>query len=90
MKTHGRMRVGFSIVATVVAIVAGHGIILYYRSSQLALSATAVSIVAVLVIVKHLGLLGAVSGLLRRHVSQSTALQDRREERAPGYLIRRA
>jgi membrane protein YdbS with pleckstrin-like domain len=78
MKTHGRMRVGFSIVATVVAIVAGHGIILYYRSSQLALSATAVSIVAVLVIVKHLGLLGAVSGLLRRHVSQSTALQDRR------------
>jgi membrane protein YdbS with pleckstrin-like domain len=78
MKTHGRMRVGFSIVATVVAIVAGHGIILYYRSSQLALSATAVSIVAVLVIVKHLGLLGAVSGLLRRHVSQSTALKDRR------------
>jgi membrane protein YdbS with pleckstrin-like domain len=78
MKTHGRMRVGFSIVTTVVAIVAGHGIILYYGSSHLALSATAVSIVAVLVIVKHLGLLGAVSGLLRRHVSQSTALQDRR------------
>jgi membrane protein YdbS with pleckstrin-like domain len=78
MKTHGRMRVGFWIVTTVVAIVAGHGIILYYGSSHLALSATAVSIVAVLVIVKHLGLLGAVSGLLRRHVSQSTALQDRR------------
>jgi hypothetical protein len=57
MKTHGRVRVGFWIVTTVVAIVAGHGIILYYGSSHLALSTTAVSIVAVLVIVKHLGLM---------------------------------
>jgi hypothetical protein len=78
MTTYGRVRQGFWIVTTVVAIVAGHGIILYYGSSHLALSATAVSIVAVLVIVKHLGLLDAVSGLLRRHFSQSTGLKDRR------------
>jgi hypothetical protein len=78
MKTHGRVRVGFWLVTTVVAIVAGHGIVLYYGSSHLALSATAVSIVAMLVIVKHLGCLGVVSGLLRRHFSQSTAVKDRR------------
>ena len=78
MKTHSRVRVGFWTVTTVVAIVAGHGIILYYGSSHLALSATAVSIVAGLMIVKHLGLLRAVSGLLRPHFSQSTALKDRR------------
>jgi hypothetical protein len=78
MKAHGRVRVGFWTVTTVVAILAGHGIILYFGSSHLALSATAVSIVAVLVIVKHLGLLGAVSGLLRHHFSQSTELKDRR------------
>jgi hypothetical protein len=76
MKTIGRARAGLWIVTIAVALVVGHGILLYYGSSHLALSATAVSIVAVPVIVKHLGLLGTMYGLLRRHFSQSAALKD--------------
>lgn len=77
MRTHGRGLPGFWIVTSVVALVAGHGIILYYGSSHLALSATAVSSVAILLIVKHLGLLGSLYGRLRRRFSQSTGVKDR-------------
>ena len=59
-KTIGRARGGLWIVTIAVALVAGHGILLYCGSSHLALSATAVSIVAVLVIVKHFGWLGTM------------------------------
>jgi hypothetical protein len=47
-------------------ILAAHGIVLYYASAHLALSATVAAGLAVLVIGKHLGLLGALHGLMRR------------------------
>jgi hypothetical protein len=43
---------GVWIVAAAVVLVAGHGVILYYGSSQLELSAAIVSSVAILVIAK--------------------------------------
>ena len=46
------------LVVGVAVLIAGHGIILYYVSSHLALSAAVVSGVIVLVVIKHLGLLG--------------------------------
>ena len=50
-----------------VLLIAGHGVILYYASSHLALSAGLISGVIVLIVIKHLGLLGPTYALLRRH-----------------------
>ena len=55
--------------ATLAAVlIAGHGIILYYASSHLALSAGLVSGLILLIVIKHLGLLSPVYALLRRRV----------------------
>jgi hypothetical protein len=75
VKALGHAR-GIWIVAAAVVLVAGHGVILYYGSSQLELSATIVSSVAILVIAKHLGLIGLLRRLMRTRVSQSTAVKD--------------
>jgi hypothetical protein len=45
-------------MAGVITLVAGHGIILYYFSSHMALSAAVVSGVIILFVIKHLGLPG--------------------------------
>jgi hypothetical protein len=52
--------------AGVVALIASHGIILYYVSSHTALSAAVLSGVTILVVIKHLGLLGPLYALFRR------------------------
>jgi hypothetical protein len=55
---------------TAVIVIGGHGILLYYFSTHLALSVAVVSVVALLVLIKHLALLtGALDplyALLRR------------------------
>ncbi len=51
-----------------VMLIAGHGIILYYASSHLALSAGLVSGLILLIVIKHLGLLGPAYALFRRRV----------------------
>lgn len=67
MKVHGRLLTRSLLVSLgVVVLVAGHGIILYYISSHMALSAAALSGVVILVIINHLGLLGPLYALLRR------------------------
>ena len=48
-------------------LIAGHGFILYYASSHMALSAGIVAGVVLLVVIKHLGLLGSAFALLRQH-----------------------
>jgi hypothetical protein len=58
----------------VIALIAGHGIILYYFSSHMALSATVVSAVIILVVIKHLGLLGPVYTLFRRRARRKPML----------------
>ncbi len=47
-------------------LIAGHGIILYYVWSHTAVSAAVLSGVVVLVVIKHLGLLGPLYALFRR------------------------
>lgn len=67
MKVHGRLLTRSLLLSLgVVVLVAGHGIILYYVSSHMALSAAALSGVVILVIIKHLGLLRPLYALLRR------------------------
>lgn len=61
MRTHPWMW----LVAAAILIV-GHGIILYYFSSHLALSVIAVSGVIVVALIKHFALLRPVYSLLRR------------------------
>jgi hypothetical protein len=60
-----RGRIGVVIVLAVL-LMAGHGIILYYASSHFGLSAGLVAGVILLIVIKHLGLLGPAYALFRR------------------------
>jgi hypothetical protein len=50
----------------VIGLVAGHVVLLYYGLPHTALSAAVVSGVIVLIVIKHLGLLGPLYALFRR------------------------
>ena len=62
-----RRRIWMLAVLTVM-LGAGHGIILYYASSHLALSAGLLSGLILIIVSKHLGLLGPVYALFRRRM----------------------
>jgi hypothetical protein len=66
MRGHGFLggRIWILLVITV-ALIAGHGFFLYYFASHFALSAAVVGVIAV-VVIKHVGLLGSLYGLLQR------------------------
>jgi hypothetical protein len=67
MKGHSLSRGRISVVSMLALIlIAGHSLILYYASSHLALSAGLVSTVILLIVIKHLGLLGPAYAFLRR------------------------
>ena len=67
MNGHSQPRWRVSVVAALaVILIAGHGVILYYASSHVALSAGLVSGVILLIVIKHLGLLGPAYALFRR------------------------
>ena len=63
MKNHNRL---WMLLAGAIILIAGHGVILYCFSSHLALSATVIAGMVVLVVVKHLGLLGPLNAILRK------------------------
>lgn len=63
MKSHNRLWVA---LAGAAILVAGHGVILYYVSSHLALSAAMIAAVIGLVVVKHMGLLGSLYAAARK------------------------
>ena len=63
MHTHSRLWIALAAVAILIAV---HGVILYYVSSHLTLSLTVIAGVTVLVVVKHLGLLGSLHAMLRK------------------------
>jgi hypothetical protein len=48
-----------------VGLLAGHGVILYYMSSHVALSAAALSGAVILLVMKHVGLFGQLYALIR-------------------------
>jgi hypothetical protein len=54
------------LLSIAVVLVAGHGILLYYFSSHPVMSAAVVSGVIVVLVIKHVALLGSLYGLLRR------------------------
>ena len=67
MKGHSRLLTRTLMLPVgIVVLIAGHGIMLYYVSAHTALSATVVSGVIILVLLKHLGLLGPLYAVLRR------------------------
>ena len=55
--------------ALVIALLAGHGVLLYYVSSHVMLSAAVLSGAIVLLVLKHLGLLGPLYARFRRRRS---------------------
>jgi len=57
-----------ALLAVVVALVAGHGVILWLLAAHTSLSFAVVSVLGSLVVIKHLGLLGAAYAALRRHL----------------------
>lgn len=62
--TRGRVWI---VAVLAVVLIAVHGSILYYASSHMALSAGIIAGTVVLIVIKHLGLLGPVLALFRRH-----------------------
>jgi hypothetical protein len=67
MTGHRRLLTRPGIMLIVVAIlIAGHGIALYFVAWHTTLSAAVLSSVIILVVIKHLGLLGALFALFRR------------------------
>lgn len=53
----------------VIVLLAGHGVILYYVSSQVLLSAAVLSGAIILLVIKHVGLFGPLYALFRRRRS---------------------
>ena len=75
MTRHGRLRArAWMLMVGVITLIAAHGVILYYFSSHMALSAAVVSGVIILVVIKHLGLLGPVYALFRRRARRRPML----------------
>ena len=67
MKAHARLLMRtWMLPVGVIILIAGHGIILYNVWSHTALSAAVVLGVIILVVIKHLGLLGPLYALFRR------------------------
>ena len=64
MKTHNRL---WLVLAGAMILIAGHGVILYFFSSHLALSATVIAGV----VVKHLEVLGPLYAVLRKALRRS-------------------
>jgi hypothetical protein len=54
------------ILLLLVAVLAGHGVILYYALSHVTLSAAVLSGAIILLLIKHVGLLGPVYAWFRR------------------------
>ena len=55
------------VLALAAMLIAGHGFMLFYAASHMALSAGLVGVVVLLVVIKHLGLFGPAFALFRRH-----------------------
>ncbi len=74
---------GWMLPVGVVILIAGHGIVLYYFSSHVALSAAVVSGVIILVVIKHLGVLGSTYALFRRRARRNAPLDDQETRQSP-------
>ena len=66
MMGHRRLLTRPWILLVAAAILIGHGIVLYYISSNTSLSVGVLASVIILVVIKHLGLLAPLFALFRR------------------------
>jgi len=67
MNVHGRPRMRpWMLMVAAIGLVAGHSVVLSYGLSHAALSTAVVSGVIVLIVIKHLGLLGSLYAVIRR------------------------
>ena len=83
MRQHNTMRVRAWILAVgVIIVIAGHGIFLYF-ASRVPLPAAVVSGAIVLVVIKHLGLLGPVYALFRRRAWRSASRDHQETKQLP-------
>jgi hypothetical protein len=72
MKAHSRLRShAWILLAGMVMLIAGHGIVLYYISSHLVLSGAIVTGVLALVVIKHFGWLVRLHTVYRRRSRRS-------------------
>ena len=84
MRGHSRLRArGWMLTVGVIVLIAGHSVVLYYFSSHVALSAAVVSGVIILVVIKHLGLLGSAYALFRRRAWRKAPLDDQETRQSP-------
>jgi len=84
MRRHSPVRARAWILALgVVILIAGHGIVLYYFASHVTLSAAVVSSAIVLVVIKHLGLLGRVYALFRRRARRNVPVDEQETRQSP-------
>jgi membrane protein YdbS with pleckstrin-like domain len=74
MKARGHLpsRAFMLSAGAILLLIVGHGLILYYALSRTALSVTVVLAVIVLVVIKHLGLLGPLYALFRLRSRSNT------------------
>ena len=74
MRRHSPLRArAWMLAVGVIILIAGHGIILYYFASHVTLSAAVVSGAIVLVVIKHLGVLGSVYALFRQRARRNAS-----------------
>ena len=63
MKNHNQVWI---LLTGAMVLIVGHGVILYYVSSHLALSSAVIAGVVAIVVVKHLGWIGPLYAVLRK------------------------
>ena len=74
MRRHSPLRArAWMLAVGVIILIAGHGIILYYFASHVTLSTAVVSGVIILVVLKHLGVLGPLYALFRRRARRNAS-----------------
>ena len=84
MRGHGCLHArAWMLPLAVIILIAGHGTVLYYFSSHVALSAAVVSAVIILVVIKHLGLLGSAYALFPRRARRNAPLEDQETSQSP-------
>jgi hypothetical protein len=76
MREHNLHARAWLVMAGIIILIAGHVVVLYYFSSQVALPAAVVSGAVVLFVIKHLGLLVPVYALFRRRARRKAPSDD--------------
>jgi len=84
MRRHSPLRSrAWMLAVGVIILIAGHGIILYYFASHVTLSAAVVSGAIILMVIKHLGVLGPLYALFRRRARRNVSLDDDETSQLP-------